>query len=157
MVFPYFNYCNIIWGGAANTHINQLVLLQKKCIRNVCKVGYFDHTDELFEKLKLLKIDQIYQLSCGKFMYQCYNNSNYAKFRQRLVPHNSFHDYETRTKDKLVPLFERLHQFDKSPLNVGITIWNKLPDKIKLYKPLVSFKPKLKAHILKHIHPISNH
>ena len=148
MVFPYFNYCNIIWGGAANTHIHQLVLLQKKCIRNVCKVGYFNHTAPLFKKLRILKIDQIYHLSCGKFIYQCYNNSNYAEFRSRLVQHSNIHDYQTRNKDKLIPQCGRLHQFDNSQLNVGIVIWNILPQKFKTFKTLALFKSKLKEYIL---------
>ena len=31
-VYPYFSYCNIIWGGAANTHLESLVLLQKSAL-----------------------------------------------------------------------------------------------------------------------------
>ena len=33
LIYPYFNYCNIIWGAADSTAIEPLVLLQKKVIR----------------------------------------------------------------------------------------------------------------------------
>ena len=148
MVFPYFNYCNAVWGGAANTHINQLVLLQKKCIRNICKVGYLDHTAPLFKELKILKIEQIFHINCGKFIYQCYNNINYADFRTRLVQHNDIHDYSTRNKYNLISQAGRLYQFDNSSLNAGISIWNKLPHKIKACKSFPVFKSNLKEHIL---------
>ena len=45
LIYPYYTYCNLIWGCAANTHLEPLVLLQKKCIRNISKAGYIDHTE----------------------------------------------------------------------------------------------------------------
>ena len=39
LIYPYLNYCNLIWGSAASTHLESLTLIQKKCIRNICKVG----------------------------------------------------------------------------------------------------------------------
>ena len=148
---PYLNYCNVIWGGAAKTHLKSLVLLQKKCIRIICRKGYLAHTDILFKELKLPKVDQIYDISCAKFIYQCYNNSNYTGFRENLVKNSSFHNYLTRSKDQLRPQPTRLHQFNNSFLCRGIKIWNSLPDNIKSYRTLIIFKAKINNHILSSI------
>ena len=47
LIYPYFNYCNLIWGSAANSHLETLMLIQKKCIRIISKAGYYDHTEPL--------------------------------------------------------------------------------------------------------------
>ena len=54
LTYPYFNYCNLIWGTACPTNLKPLVLLQKKCIRIICGADYLDHTDPLFEITKVL-------------------------------------------------------------------------------------------------------
>ena len=76
LIYPYYTYCNLVWGSAANVHLEPLINLQKKLVRIVSKSGYLDHTEPIFNNLKLLKVKQIYDLNCAKFMYQCYNNKN---------------------------------------------------------------------------------
>ena len=53
LIYPYFNYCNLIWGSAANSHLETLMLIQKKCIRIISKAGYYDHTEPLFNEQKI--------------------------------------------------------------------------------------------------------
>jgi len=40
IVLPYFTYCNIIWGGAANCHIEKLLKLQKRAVRVITDSSY---------------------------------------------------------------------------------------------------------------------
>ena len=54
LIYPYFNYCNLIWGSAASSHLNSITLIQKKCIRIISKAGYYDHTEPLFNEHKVL-------------------------------------------------------------------------------------------------------
>lgn len=56
LIYPYYTYCDLIWGCAANTHLEPLVLLQKKCIRNISKAGYIDHTEPLCSEHKVLTV-----------------------------------------------------------------------------------------------------
>ena len=71
LIYPYLNYCNLIWGGTANMHLESLILLQKKCIRIISKVGYYDHTGPLFKDHKMLTVSEIYDYNCVKFIFQC--------------------------------------------------------------------------------------
>ena len=80
LVYPYYTYCNLIWGSAPSSHINSLVILQKKCIRIISKTGYLEHTEPLFKELKLLNVDQIYKYNCAKFIYCITNHIKYPEF-----------------------------------------------------------------------------
>ena len=75
LTYPYFNYCNLIWGTAHDTNLNPLIVLQKKCIRIINRAGYIDHTDPLFKSTKLLKLGQMHVFSCAKFGFNCYSVS----------------------------------------------------------------------------------
>ena len=148
LTYPYFNYCNLIWGTAYKTNLNPLILLQKKCIRIICRAGYLDHTDPLFKATKLLKLGQIYNLSCAKFIYNCYNSNTYSNFRVRLIQNSQIHNHNTRISSNLRTPFERLESGTHSFLIRGINIWNKLPDYIKSAKNIIYFKCCLKKLIL---------
>ena len=47
LIYPHVTYCNIVWGGASKTLINELVVLQKRAIRIIIKSNYRSHTSTL--------------------------------------------------------------------------------------------------------------
>ena len=147
-VYPYFTYCNLIWGGAAKTHLESLILLQKKCVRIINKVGYYDSTKPLFIELNLLTVEQIYEFNCAKFIFCSFNNIKYAEFSNRLVTNNSLHNYQTRSAKQFRKEYTRLQKFMNSFLNKGIEMWNSLPEYIKNVKALQTFKKKTKDYII---------
>ena len=72
-IYPYFTYCNHVWGNAYDTHLYPLIILQKRCVRIITMSKYRDHTDPLFRKLGLLKIHGINKYFISKFMYRWYH------------------------------------------------------------------------------------
>ena len=102
LVYPYFNYCNLIWGTAHITNLHPLIILQKKCIRIICGADYLDHTNPLFESTKILKLEQIHILSCAMFIYNCFKSNTYLNFRVRLLQNskNSAIQYTDKLKLK---------------------------------------------------------
>ena len=70
LIYPYFNYCNIIWGAADPTAIEPLKLLQKKVIRIISRAKYLDNTEPLFISIKLLNLTELYKLNCILFIIQ---------------------------------------------------------------------------------------
>ena len=148
LTYPYFNYCNLIWGAAHITNLNPLVILQKKCIRIINRAGYLDHTEPLFKSTNLLKLEQIHILSCAKFIFNCYTSTVYQNFRERLIQNSEIHDHNTRISSQLRAPFERLESGLNSFFIKGINIWNKLPDDIKSSNNIVYFKSRLKKFLL---------
>ena len=148
LTYPYFNYCNLIWGTACPTNLKPLILLQKKCIRNICRAGYLDHTDPLFESTKLMKLEQIHILNCAKFIFNCYKKDIYTQFKARLILNSQIHQYNIRISSNLRTPFERLDSGINSFFIKGINIWNKLPHNIKLANSILYFKTNVKKLVI---------
>ena len=71
-VYPYFQYCNEVWGNAYSTHLNRLTLLQKRAIRMIANVDRYHHTDPLFSKFKIMKFHQVDSYMSGLVMYKAF-------------------------------------------------------------------------------------
>ena len=56
-IYPFIHYCILIWGCAFNIHLKPLITLQKKAIRIINNVEILAHTNELFYRNHILKIE----------------------------------------------------------------------------------------------------
>ena len=56
LVYPYLTYGNLIWGNAYKSHIQKLVNIQKKIVRLMTFKSYSDHTEPIFNDLKILNL-----------------------------------------------------------------------------------------------------
>lgn len=54
-------YCHLVWGTTTSTNINKLFLLQKRAIRTVANTSYYAHTEPLFNKHKVIKIQEYFK------------------------------------------------------------------------------------------------
>ena len=69
LIYPYLSYGITIWGGTYNSHLNSLIVVQKRCIRNICSVNWYTHTEPLFKKLNILQLNDIYKLQICKYVH----------------------------------------------------------------------------------------
>ena len=96
LIYSYINYCNLIWGGAYDTVLQPLYILQKKAIRLISNSHYLEHTEPLFKSLELLNIFQIFKLNCLLLVYKCIKNNYFLEFKNKLHVNSSIHSYNTR-------------------------------------------------------------
>ena len=73
-MYPYINYCAIIWAGNNNYHRDSILLLQKRNVRTCANSMWLEHTNPLFQSLNTLKIQDLHSLQVGIFMYQFHHN-----------------------------------------------------------------------------------
>ena len=75
LVYPYINYCAIIWADNNNSHRGSILFLQKRIVRT-CTMNsmWLEHTNPLFQSLNTLKIQDLHSLQVGIFMYQFHHN-----------------------------------------------------------------------------------
>ena len=138
LVFPYVNYCNVIWGNTFASHLYPLNVLQKKVVRIIHNKSYFHHTNELFLKSCILKLDDIYKLNTASYMYKLND----------FTPYLRIHNHATRSRNLLLPSFHRLTSSRKSISFNGPNIWNTIPPEIKLCSNILKFKIKYKKHLI---------
>ena len=138
LIQPYLSYCNLIWGNTFATHLNPLIILQKRAIRLVCKKSYYFHTDSLFKNSKILKLVDINKLNLACFMYKNHLDPIFTRN----------HPYGTRNQNSSLPAFQRLTMTQQSIYYSGPLLWNTIPPEIKHSSSLDSFKRKYKNHLL---------
>ena len=76
----HLEYGIVSWGGALPSNLKCLVNLQKKCIRNVAGKRARDHTDPIFSKLEVLKLNDLYKVNLLTFMHKYYYNKQPVGF-----------------------------------------------------------------------------
>ena len=82
-IYSKLQYGILTWGqlknelGALSTRLN-------KMIKTIAFAKKFCHVSSIYKALNILKIDDIYQLELGKFMYQTLNSNIHKKFIRNL-------------------------------------------------------------------------
>ena len=150
LVYRHFNYCIIIWGCASKTHMNKLLVLQKRPARITDKANYYKcHTDPIYKKLKLLKINDIYFLSCCLFLFKYKSNllpevcncllsmitDNNVTYNFRHIYNFAIPSYRTSLREKCLKIR-------------GPKYWNSIPNDLKSIDSLSVFKTKLRNQII---------
>ena len=136
--YPYLNYCSIIWGNAAKCTLWPIFKIQKHAIRIIANLRGRDSTKMAFQKLKLLRLPDIYKFSTILFIYKYKNGLLPPIFDNFYVENSQFHSYQTRAAAQLrIPLTRTKHasMFVKK---TGVSLWsqygNQLSHTIKIGK-----------------------
>ena len=96
LVQPHLNYGVLLWG--MNT--KRILKLQKWAVRAITSSKYNAHSDPLFIKLKLLKINDIYKLCTMKFFYKYKKQKLPAYFNGMFDLTYPAHHYNTRQREQ---------------------------------------------------------
>ena len=122
-IYPYLIYCNHVWGLACKTNLDYLIKLQKRAIRIIVGVHPRTHTEPLFQKIKLLKCEDINRYLIGRLMFRIQNNE-LPIFQNFFKRNRDIHSHDTRQKDYFhIPPFKT--KLGKANLRYnGASIWN---------------------------------
>ena len=135
LIHSYLRYGIIAWGSAAPATLKPLQVIVNRAIRIMCfaPFGKIDLAP-LFEIIEILKINQIYLLETGKFVFKEKNNllpvSIAKHFDIRQTPE---HRYNLRQRNEIrgPDLIHRTLLGENSIQKRGHEVWNKIPDDIK--------------------------
>ncbi len=73
LVHSHLSYGTVIWGTSCQYRLQKLEKIQKKCIRNVCKLSYNDSTSMYFKQHNILKLTNVFNVQLGRLMYFYFN------------------------------------------------------------------------------------
>ena len=151
LVYPFFTYGVIAWGNTYSTTIKPLFILQKKAIRIITHSKYDDHTDPLFNKLSILKLEDLIYYYNAMFMHDYHNSKLPKLFDSFFIQISQIHKYNTRLASKSsISLPYARTNYGKFNIRFnGAKVWNSIDEELKnLSKTL--FKKKLKDALLRH-------
>lgn len=128
----HLSYALLVWGHSSGSR--RVFALQRRAIRIVAGLKYRDDCKQAFVDLRVLTLPGEYILQ--NLMYVRDNHD-------RLVRHRDVHDYDTRNKNNLQPIYHRLHRCQNGPGYHSINFFNKIPDPLKNLNR-IQFKRKVK-------------
>ena len=129
-------YSLLSWGYDCN----RIAKSQKRIIRNICGQKYNAHTEPLFKKLDLLKIDDLLELKTLKFYYNLKKGTVPEYFKTYKVQRRfEIHGRNTRNKSLIATNKTRLKLADKCLRNNIASVLHSTPqialDKVKTHSP----------------------
>ena len=124
-IYPYFIYCNHVWGTTCKTYIEPLSVLQKKIIRIIAGVKPRTSTGSLFDQFKCLKCIKINKYLIGRLMFKIHNDESHM-FKAFFIKNSEIHEHETRQKYHYhIPSFKT--KLGKNSLRyTGAVLWNEI-------------------------------
>jgi len=136
----HFRYGVILWGG--NTESKKIFHLQKKAVRIIGRVGQYVSCRNLFKDLNILTLPCLYISEVV-----CKTRSNWEQMKQN----EEIHDHSTRHKSDFHTQYCSTTLFKNSYENVGIKLFNKLPNTIKKVGKPQEFKRRLQKYLMQHV------
>ena len=94
LVAPHLQYGILCWGF----HHNKIFKLQKRAVRLITLSKYNAHTDPIFKQLNLLKVQEIFKLSCLKFYHKLKSLKLPQYFLSTFQTDSNPHQYNTRSQ-----------------------------------------------------------
>ena len=145
LVYPYLQYCNVAWGSASNETLKPLTIVQKRIIRIISAVSYYQHTQPLFKDLIILKLADVHKLESLKFVF---NQLNCSHPIIRFYRASDKHNRQTRNMNDLRPERPMSNYSKRFIAYNGCVLWNNLPASLKKLNNAITFKINVKKYLI---------
>ena len=130
------HYCIPIWANTSISHLQSLILMQKRIIRIISQSHYLDHTQPLFKEHRILKLTDLSRFS---------NIVEYFKYIPQ--PVNPAHNYHTRHRHAYIPPRRNTALAERSFTHLAPIHFHQLPQRLKSIRTLPAFKRQLKQYL----------
>ena len=90
-----YGFC--VWGHADDIYTNKIEISQKRAVRIICNADYLSPTDEIFKKLKILRLDQLFSHQYACLMWDFKHNNLPTCFDNYFTNVSEVHDHFTRS------------------------------------------------------------
>jgi hypothetical protein len=142
-LYPFFTYCNIIWGNASDIHLNQIFKLQKRAVRISCNIRKrYTTTIDCF-RLRILRIPDIYKFSVIIFMFRYKNGTLPSIFDNYFIENRALHRYPTRKAGNLRPPKLKSKIATSFIRKTGANLWNLYSPRLAQTNKIGPFKKEL--------------
>src|SRR6266516_2453522 len=151
MALTHLSYCNLIWGNACKTLLQNVNRLQKRVLRICCDNKKLE-SKTLFVQLKKLTVKDIHYMQIAQVVHRYYYSIDdfplqiFSIFEKA----SDIHSHCTRSADNLC-LFTHYGRLNLRKNCVKVcapTLWNKIPVSLRQINSIVLFKNKYKVYLI---------
>lgn len=146
-IHSHLTYLNTIWGSAADSSINTIQILQNKAIKLIYNLHRLTPSVDLYTESPMLPIKYLFKFELSLLVFKISNNL--IKFNGNFELNSDNHSYVTRIRNNFKRIFSRNNVTKNSIFNRGVSIYNELPDHIKILNRISNFKVATKSHLKK--------
>ena len=133
LILPYLSYGLIIWGQAAKTHLEKLLMLQKRAVRLIHFAPFRSHAIPYFINSNIVPITLLYFKLSATLMHDIFNDSAPPNISDLFTLTKNVHHYKTRSSssDNYYINFSKTNQHKNSFSVIGAKIWNSISQNTK--------------------------
>lgn len=149
LIKPHLDYLIEIWGTSAKTNLQILQIAQNKLIKSLFHYDFRTPSQIIYDETKIMNIKQTYIYYTCILIYKILNSHIHTSlsFRKKAQTQK----IKLRNANNLIARTPRTNYGSKNIEYEGVRTYNKLPNKIKDAKSLISFKKQLKKYVLNEI------
>lgn len=148
LIYPHFNYCNIVWGSCNQSVISELYKAQKRSLKVALKLPIRTSTEYVFNTAHVITLAGINRIHTAIFMYKYHNDLLPSTFRDKFHQVCDVHHYNLRTSTMYVVPMAKSKLCRSSIHYRAPKLWNSLPNVLKQSVSLSSFKTNVKNFFL---------
>ena len=151
MVASHLQYCNLVWGNAAESLLDPLKKMQNRIIRILSFAPFnCQNVDVLYDDLQILSLKQIHKVAKGKFVFKYKNKKLPSNFDNYLVNTNDLHRHNLRSSasSNYTKVWGRSSHSMKMIRYDAVKVWESIPNEIKEMKTLNKFCENYKCFLL---------
>ena len=147
-IYPYFNYCIIVWGNTFDSYLKPLSVAQKRAVRLIVGARKYDHTDPIFKSLNIMRLKQIYIFAVQTFLFRFHRNLLPSFFDEFYQCNKVYHNHDTRNQTSFRTPLIKSFPASRSVRVSGVPIFNYFTKLLKTDCSIITYKIHLKKHIL---------
>ena len=150
MVYPHLTYAVELYGGAPESNIHKLQILQNKFLKILQLQGPRFPTSKLYINYNTHKIHELHEISLLHLIHKIiYHPSELPKIYANYLTFNCIvHDHDTRHKNDIFPHHVKTIFGTRDFKFKSHLLWNNLPEEIKLTDSIPQFRRKIRNFYL---------
>ena len=149
LVQPYLSYGIAVWGQAAPSNLEKILILQKRALRLIHSKPFRFHAVPLFKLSNVLPLNFLYFKTICLIMHDVFNNVTPPNVSNLFTYSSKVHHYNTRfsAAGNFYIKHSRTDHMKNSFSRIGAKLWNSIPDSDRAL-PKYKFKGTLQNRLL---------
>ena len=133
LVNSHLSYSLMSWGSAGTTILQPIRVLQNRAMRFISRASRYTRLDYVYLNLRVLKLDDIFNLTVAKFMHQYYSKTLPSHFNELFPNVTPIHQYRLRSasSSNYRTMCCTKTNTQRSIQFIGPKVWNEIPENIR--------------------------